>query len=217
MTLFHLRKVFKGWRHYLTEAHSQERKTNCKCLYERYLSGDKWMFVAILDCDKIRAITYISASGKCHPEFIRHCKATFSKEFMVVAGYCICQMPKKCKINSAYYQQNILTPTEDLPHLHVNAMNQVHLHQDKASSHTSRSTGRFLKPWVSRLFHFGIYLWSHQMPVPWISAGLVSWREHFPRSKACGKLVRRNEWRFLFLFSIEASHIWDSAFCFYVI
>lgn len=156
-----LRRIFKSHGHYLSAAHRRERKTNSRRLYERHLSGEKWKFVATLDeawvylsyCGKIRSITYTSRDAKSRPEFIRHCKATFSKGFLVVAGYSyqgkltIRQVPKNCKINSAFFQQHILTPiyTEDLPRLYGHAIQQVSVHMDKASSHTSRSTQNFLK------------------------------------------------------------------------
>lgn len=156
-----LRMVFKSRGHVLTAAHRRDRKTRCRRLYERHLSGDKWKFVAthdeawiyLADCGKIRAVTYTPSDAKTRPDFIRQCKASFSKGFMVVAGYCyegkltIRRVPNNCKINSAFYQQHILTPiyTEDLPRLYGNAVNQVRVHMDKASSHTSRSTQRFLQ------------------------------------------------------------------------
>ena len=57
------------------------------------------------------------------------------------------RISKKVKINSRYYQEEILEPyfREDIPTLYPNQTNQVELHQDKASSHTSNSTRLFLE------------------------------------------------------------------------
>ncbi|GBM51342.1 hypothetical protein AVEN_110799-1 [Araneus ventricosus] len=49
---------------------------------------------------------------------------------------------KNVKINSTYYQEKVLHPifTEEIPFLYPNDFQRVKLHQDKAASHTSKST-----------------------------------------------------------------------------
>ena len=56
-------------------------------------------------------------------------------------------MKKNIKINSKYYQEHILSPIflDEIPSLYPQGHQSVELHQDKASSHTSKSTVNFLK------------------------------------------------------------------------
>ena len=72
---------------------------------------------------------------------------------MIIAGFCyngkliIRRVEKKAKVNSVYYQEKILSPIylDEIPSLYGSEMNNVWIHQDKASSHTSTSTLRFLE------------------------------------------------------------------------
>ena len=72
---------------------------------------------------------------------------------MIVTGFCyegkllVRRIPKNTKINSTYYQDNVLRPLfeEEIPKLYGNRSNCVYLHQDKASSHTSHSTAIFFE------------------------------------------------------------------------
>ncbi|GFV59020.1 uncharacterized protein TNCV_1814091 [Trichonephila clavipes] len=52
----------------------------------------------------------------------------------------------KAKINSLYYQQNILESIfkEEIPTLYGKHIDKVELHMNKASSHTSKSTAAYL-------------------------------------------------------------------------
>ena len=71
---------------------------------------------------------------------------------MIIAGFCyngkfiIRRVEKKDKVNSVYYQEKVLSPIyfDEIPSLYGSEMNNVWIHQDKASSHTSTSTLRFL-------------------------------------------------------------------------
>ena len=72
---------------------------------------------------------------------------------MVVAGYCyqgklpLIKVDPKTKINSLYYQKDVLEPIfrREIPRLYGDDSKNVWFHQDKASSHTSRSTSSFLE------------------------------------------------------------------------
>ena len=157
-----LTKRHKSRVHKLLPRHIAERTTNCRKLhvYERYLAGDKWMFVVTLDeayvylsdCNKPRAIYYQPRGEKNFDRWYREAKESFPKGFMVIAGYSyngkltIRQVEKNVKVNSAYYQTNVLTPIfrEEIPALYGADAIKVWLHQDKASSHTSASTRHFL-------------------------------------------------------------------------
>lgn len=146
--------------HALLPRHISERKTNCRKLYERYLAGDKWKFVVTLDeawiylsdTNKIRTICYRPKDGKDHCEWVRQCKENFSRGFMIVSGYChkvkleIRRVEKNAKINSLYYQTNVLDPLyrSEVPALYGTQATSVWIHQDKASSHTSKSTRAYL-------------------------------------------------------------------------
>lgn len=142
--------------HRLLPRHIHERKTNCRKLYERHLAGDRWKYVATLDeayvyldnCNKPRAIYYRPRGKTPYHKWYRQCKDSFSKGFMVTAGYCykgkleIRKVPKNVKVNSLHYQRTVLDPIyrRELPALYGREVTRVRLHQDKASSHTSRST-----------------------------------------------------------------------------
>lgn len=147
--------------HRLLPRHVKERKTNCRKLYERYLARDRWQYVVSLDeayvyldnCNKPRAIFYRPVGEKNYQKWFRECRESFSKGFMVIAGYCskgklqIRKVEKNVKVNSLYYQTNVLDPIyhTEIPALYGTDANMVWLHQDKASSHTSRSTVAYLQ------------------------------------------------------------------------
>jgi len=151
-----LRKFHKARVHALNARHIAERKTNARKMYEKYLSGDKWRNVVTLDeawvyltnCNKIRAVSYRPMDAKGRSDWVRTCRESFPKGFMVVAGYCakghlqIRRVAQNAKINAKYYQDNILEPLyrEEIPALYGRESGSVHIHQDKASSHTARST-----------------------------------------------------------------------------
>ncbi|GFW88168.1 uncharacterized protein TNCV_3500571 [Trichonephila clavipes] len=71
---------------------------------------------------------------------------------MIAAGFSnngklkIINVSSKTKINSRYYQQNILEPIfeEEIPTLYGKDIDKVELHMDKASSHTSKSNADYL-------------------------------------------------------------------------
>jgi hypothetical protein len=163
-TLHHqlnLEKVVKARGHFLTEAHQKERKCNARKLYERHLAKQRWMYVVSLDeawiylsdCGKPRAIMYREKGAKNFRRWVRVCKESFPKGFMVVAGYSyrgklkIRRVKKNCKINSQYYQEEILRPIyeQEIPAMYGNDANMVRIHMDKASSHTSRSSLAFYR------------------------------------------------------------------------
>lgn len=154
-------KRHKAKVHKLTSKHIHERKTNCRKLYERHLAGDRWKKIVTLDeawiylndTNKPRAIFYRPRDAKGRSEWFRQCKENFSKGFMVVAGYCyqgkltLRKVEKNAKVNAAYYQENILDPLylQDIPALYGEDVQNVWLHQDKASSHTAKSTVAYMK------------------------------------------------------------------------
>ena len=80
---------------------------------------------------------------------------SFPKSFMVTAGYSyngkltIRRVHKNVKVNSAYYQTNVLTPIfrTQIPALYGADSNKVWLHQNKASSHKSASIRHFWRIW----------------------------------------------------------------------
>jgi len=156
-----LQKRKKARGHKLSPRHIAERKTVARKFYEHYLARDKWKFVATLDeawiylsdCNKIRAIYYRPRGTKGHATWVRECKESFSRGFMVVAGFCyngkfnLRRVAKNVKINSAYYQTEVLDPLfkTEVPALYGNDSSKVWVHKDKASSHTSRSTAAHMR------------------------------------------------------------------------
>jgi hypothetical protein len=146
--------------HVLRPRHIAERRTNCRRLYERHLAADKWKFVVTLDeawvylsdCDKKRAVFYRSRDSQDRSDWVRECKESFPRGFMVVAGYSyngklpIRRIEPNAKINAAYYQEKVLEPMYrvDIPSLYGSDTRKVGIHQDKASSHTARSTVAYM-------------------------------------------------------------------------
>lgn len=154
-----LRRVHKARGHRLTARHISERFTNARKLYEGFLAGDRWKNVFTLDeawlylsnTNQPRAICYRHKDDKGRADFVRECKESFSKGFMVVAGYSdrgrqpLVRVPGKTKVNSAYFQQYVMDPLYDqhIPRLYGNDSSNVVIHMDKASSHTSRSSCQY--------------------------------------------------------------------------
>lgn len=146
--------------HVLSQKHIKERKTKCRKLYENHLAGQKWKYIVTLDeawiylndCNQPRAIYYVKNEFKGVKDWVKQCRERFSKGFMVVAGFCaqgklrIRRVDNKIKINSEFYQREILQPIfdEEIPFLYQNDKNKVWIHQDQAPSHTSRSTLNYL-------------------------------------------------------------------------
>lgn len=149
-----MRHKSKG--HRLSDRHVRERFTNARKLYEKYLARDRWMWVVTLDeawvyldnTNKPRAIYYKEKGTYDRSNFVNQCKEKYSKGFMVVAGYSsrgklrIRKIASKAKINSEYFQNNIMKPIycEDIPFLYGHESTKVLIHMDKASSHTSKSS-----------------------------------------------------------------------------
>jgi len=119
-----LEKISKPFVHKLSPRHISERKTNARKLYENYLAADTWKFVVTLDeawlylsdTNKIRAIYYRQKGEKSYTKWLRECKESFGRGFMIVAGYChngklsLVRVEKNVKINSMYFQSKVLTP-----------------------------------------------------------------------------------------------------------
>lgn len=147
--------------HRLTPKHVSQRKTMCRLLYENYLAGEKWKYVVTIDeawiylsdCNRKRSIYYRKRGEKDINCWFRENKESFAKGFMVITGFSyngklkIRKVEKNVKINSDYYQKYVLTPIfkEDIPSLYPNNLHCVKFHQDKATSHTSKSTALFFE------------------------------------------------------------------------
>lgn len=156
-----LQKRHKSRVHKLFPRHVKERFTNCRKLYERHLAGEKWKFIVTLDeayvylsdTNKTRSIFYRPRDTNDFKVWFKECKESFPRGFMIVAGYSyngkltLHRVDPKAKINSAYYQTNVLQPIydHDIPRLYGADAQRVRIHQDKASSHTSASTRQFLQ------------------------------------------------------------------------
>lgn len=143
------------WKLIKCETSVCERETNSRHLYGRHLSWKKY---------------------SSRPVFIRHWKTTFSKGFMVIAGYCY-QGKFRKTVKSTRPSFSIL------PRLYRNAISQVYVHRDKVSSHTSHSTRNFRQQMAQgtgiQATPFHDIRWSHQMPVLWIYAYLAYWKWPF--------------------------------------
>lgn len=111
---------------------------------------EAWVYLD--NTKKPRAIFYRDRGAKGRSEWVRQCKETFSTGFMIAAGFSyngkltLHKVDKNAKVNAAYYQTNVLDPIyrQDIPRLYGTASNQVWIHQDKASSHTAKSTVAYM-------------------------------------------------------------------------
>ena len=141
--------------HRLSPKHIQNRKTNCRKLYEKVLAGQRSEYVVTLDealfglenCNGERKICYITA-GQDVPEDWVVDHENFCETFMVVGAISgrgtlpLVRVPKKTKVNADYYVKHVLKPLVEvqLPKLYPGEMSKVVIHHDKASSHTARKT-----------------------------------------------------------------------------
>ncbi|UYV76528.1 hypothetical protein LAZ67_14000994 [Cordylochernes scorpioides] len=81
------------------------------------------------------------------------CAESYPKGFMVACGISyegklkIRKVERNAKINSEYYQNNILEPIflNDIPSIYGKQSNKVWFHHDNATSHTSSSTQAYLE------------------------------------------------------------------------
>ncbi|KAJ9578587.1 hypothetical protein L9F63_005189 [Diploptera punctata] len=119
-----MEKRHKSRVHKLLPRHIAERCTNSRKHYEKHLAGEKWKFLVTLDeayvylgdCNKPQAIYYREGDERKFQKWYAECRESFSKGFMFITGYCyngkltICRVAKKAKINSQYYQEEVLTP-----------------------------------------------------------------------------------------------------------
>ena len=141
--------------HRLTPAHIQNRKTNCRKLYEKVLAGQRSEFVVTLDealfglenCNGERKICYVKAGQQVPEDWVVD-HENFFESFMVVGAISgrgtlpLIKVPKKTKVNADYYVSHVLKPLVEvhLPRLYPGEMSKVVIHHDKASSHTARKT-----------------------------------------------------------------------------
>ena len=175
--MFKTRKKTKV--HRLTPRNKQNRKTNCRKLYENYLAGHRSEFAVTLDeafvymknVNGQRRICYVAKDEDVPDEWVFERDKSFSKGFMVIGIITgrgtvpLFRVPTEVKINAEYYVEYVLEPlfTEHLPRLYPKDMDKVFFHHDKASSHTADLTIEYLEQMKDEL---GIsYLNKHDIPV----------------------------------------------------
>ena len=171
------RKKYKV--HRLTPLSRQNRKTNCRFIYENHLAGDRSEYAVTLDEALIymknvngkRKICYVKQGEKVPHNWVFERDKSYSKGFMVIGILTgrgtvpLFRVPTACKINAEYYVEYVLKPLfhEYLPALYENEMDKVFFHHDKASSHTAELTTEFLETMKEQL---GIlYLEKRRIPV----------------------------------------------------
>jgi hypothetical protein len=141
--------------HKLLPRHMQNRKTNCRKLYERLLAGQRWEYMVTLDealfglhcVNGKRKICYVNKGDQVPEDWVVD-KDNFFKTFMVVGAISgrgtlpLIRIPKKVKVNAAYYISNVLDPIihRHLPRLYEGEMEKVTIHHDQATSHTAGET-----------------------------------------------------------------------------
>ena len=109
--------MFKPKVHQLLPKHITKRKTNCRKLYEKHLSAEKWKFVVTLNEAWVKTSIFFCLSEKNdHTKWLCQCTEKFPKGFMIVARFCyngklkIKKVSSKAKINSLHFQQNTSEP-----------------------------------------------------------------------------------------------------------
>ncbi|UYV72309.1 hypothetical protein LAZ67_9002572 [Cordylochernes scorpioides] len=147
--------------HKLFQSHIRQRHTISRYFYENFLAADRWKFIVtydeawvyLTDCDRKRAIYYQKRVEKSRPIWLKECAESYPKGFMVACGISyegklkIRKVEINAKINSEYYQNNILEPIflNDIPSIYGKQSNKVWFHHDNATSHTSSSTQAYLE------------------------------------------------------------------------
>lgn len=109
--------------HVLGESHKQNRKRNCRKLYEEHLAGGKSNFVVTLDealffldnCNGARKICYTKTTEEVE-KFVVQKHEKFSESFMVVGAMSgrgvlpLIRVPSKVKMSAKYYVEHVLKP-----------------------------------------------------------------------------------------------------------
>jgi hypothetical protein len=165
--------------HTLDASQKQNRKTNCRKLYEKHLAGNMSEYAVTLDEALVyiddsngkRQICYVKHGEKVPERWVFEKNESFKKGFMVVGIITgrgtvpLIRVPSEVKINALYYVEKVLKPlfTIHLPCLYPNEMDKVFFHHDKATSHTATFTARYLEQLKREL---GIqYLEKQDIPV----------------------------------------------------
>jgi hypothetical protein len=152
--------------HKLNDSQKQNRKTNCRKLYQR-LSGDKCEFVVTLDEAMVyedysngdRNICYIEKNKEIPNDWCVEKHENFTKGFMIVGVLSgrgplpLFRVPAKVKINAEFYINNVLKPLIEthLPKLYPQEMHKLFIHHDKASSHTAAKTIQYMEEVKQRI------------------------------------------------------------------
>ena len=152
--------------HKLTPQHMARRKTACRKLYERCLSGRKHEFVVSLDEAMFglhnvagkRKVCYVR-KGEALPGSWVVDKDNFLTTFMVVGAICgrgtlpLIRIPKKVKVCAEYYINDVLKPLleVELPKLYPGELSKIVVHHDMASSHTAKKTQAYARDLKARL------------------------------------------------------------------
>ncbi|UYV72765.1 hypothetical protein LAZ67_10000614 [Cordylochernes scorpioides] len=126
--------------HKLFQSHIRQRHTISRYFYENFLAADRWKFIVTYDeawvyltnCDRKRAIYYQKRVEKSRPIWLKECAESYPKGFMVACGISyegklkIRKVERNAKINSEYYQNNILEPIflNDIPSIYGKQSNK---------------------------------------------------------------------------------------------
>ena len=147
--------------HRLDTRSKQNRKTNCRKLYENHLSGDRAEFAVTLDealvyedsSNRPREICYLSAGESVPESWINEQGESFPHSFMVngvITGrgtVLFFKVPGKVKICAEYYVNYVLKPLfeEHLPRIYGADIDKVFFHHDKAPPHRAAPTTAYLE------------------------------------------------------------------------
>ena len=174
-----MKKKMKTNVHIISQKDIENRKKNSRKLYENLLCGTKSQFVVTLDEAYIqvrqrgreRSHYYINVNKKRSENVPTPVNENFPEHFMIVGAMCqsrtfpLMKVPKKVKYKSQFYVDHVLRPLiEDhlVPHFGSD-INKVTIHHDKATSHTSGFTTKFLEEMKQK--HGISYMKKEDIPV----------------------------------------------------
>ena len=145
--------------HSLTTSDKKNRKTNSRKLYE-LLRKQQLEYVVTLDetmmylvKDSQSEYCYLKRGEQLPDNCVIACKEIFRERAMVIGGLSgrgrlpLLLIPKNVKIDAINYVDYVLKPyiEQYLPKIYPNDMNKLLLHYDKASTHTSDYTTKYLE------------------------------------------------------------------------
>lgn len=156
-----IKRKKKKFVHYLSELNIQNRRTRSLALYKRlnnfkymsYITTDEaWFYLS--DANRDSEYEYRKIGVKAGPQSFVTRKVSHSKGFMAWAGVSsngktsLIWVDPGAKVNSEYYQYNILMPFLEKDAFRLYPDGNFIFHHDSAPAHVSKSTVEFMDKYV---------------------------------------------------------------------